>query len=375
MAGPWEWPPFRRVERLDDGGGGALTLSAGWGTAAAPARDEPFGRAGPWAKECGQIEDFYGADRTVHVSFEEFARTLTSRKQTAERWREGGLTTATIRRRLREQGPAEIAQFDRAYRKFRAFERSNVLHLYTTFRYDATFARTFPESVQTGPLWPRIAWPSRALTGSRPTWVWYASPSTSTRLIPALNAGLSTAVPVPKLVIRTPWPIGRVAPQRNVTVLLGPMRPERWRRQFASAQVRIVTGSRTLLEGLELGGPFLYFNGLLGSGPAARRHRPEKIASLLRLWASQGVSRALRRDLSDFARGRRVSDVARRAASGRGPWKRFPRRVRPIGFRPPYDDAGALLIEVARQLRRDPGAAAALVSRVRARTLSVATKA
>ena len=118
VAGPWEWPPFRRVERLDDGGGGALTLSAGWGTAAAPARDEPFGRAGPWAKECGQIEDFYGADRTVHVSFEEFARTLTSRKQTAERWREGGLTTATIRRRLREQGPAEIAQFDRAYRKF-----------------------------------------------------------------------------------------------------------------------------------------------------------------------------------------------------------------------------------------------------------------
>ncbi|MFZ1022919.1 MAG: hypothetical protein WAN87_02135, partial [Thermoplasmata archaeon] len=282
VSGPWEWPAHHRIGRLGRVGEAALTISAGWGTAAAPARDEPFGRPGPWTEECARIEDRYGADRTLHVSFEEFARTLTSREQTAERWREGGVPVASIPSRLRAVGHSEIPAFDVAYRKFRAFDRSNVLHLFTTFRFDPSFARAFPEAVQTGPLWPKFPWPPAPRTRSR-TWVWYASPSTSEQLIPEVEAGLASLRSPPRLWVRTPRPFPSITSHRNLTIYVGALPPAQWRRRFAAADVRIVTGSRTLLEALELGRPFLYFNGLLGSGPSARRHRPEKIAALLRL--------------------------------------------------------------------------------------------
>lgn len=368
VSGPWEWPHHRRIARLSRVGEVALTISAGWGTTAAPARDELFGRAGPWAEECAQIEERYGSDHVLHVSFEEFARTFTSRKQTAERWREGGVPVATIASRMRREGPSEISAFETAYRKFRAFDRPNVLHLFATFQFDPAFARAFPEAVQTGPLWPRIRWPLSPRTRSH-TWIWYASPSTSERLIPEVQAGLAALKRPPQLWIRTPRPFASIAADRRLTVHVGAMSPTHWRRRFAAADVRIVTGSRTLLEALELGRPFLYFNGLLGSGPSARRHRPEKIAALLRLGRSRRLPASLLRDLSDFARSRRVCDVVVRAASRDGPWNRFPRFGKTLGFDSPYDDAGSLVVTLARILARNPVSTATLVARVRARAL------
>jgi hypothetical protein len=124
-----------------------------------------------------------------------------------------------------------------------------------------------------------------------------------------------------------------------------------------------------LLEALELGGPFLYFNGLLGSGPSARRHRPEKIAALLRLGQQHGVPQSLRRDLSDFARGRRVRKVVQRAGNEEGPWRRFPRFGGAVGFEPPFEDAGSLVVALARRLRRNPASATTLVANCRAGAL------
>jgi hypothetical protein len=117
---------------------------------------------------------------------------------------------------------------------------------------------------------------------------------------------------------------------------------------------------------MELGGPFLYFNGALGEGVRQRRHRPEKASALLDIARATGVSASLRRDLADFARGRRVGDIVRHAAARTRGWADFPRRWRPVGFPSPYDDAGHLVVELARALARSPSASEAVVARVRA---------
>ena len=142
--------------------------------------------------------------------------------------------------------------------------------------------------------------------------------------------------------------------------------PADWRRRFVDADLRIVTGSRTLLEAMELGAPFLYFTGALGAGRRTRRHRPEKIVALLSVLGHQGAPPDLARDLRDFALGRRVGDIARRAADREGGWSRFPRRIGPVGYPSGYGDAGRLIVRVATALARDPTAADAIVQRVRA---------
>ncbi len=116
---------------------------------------------------------------------------------------------------------------------------------------------------------------------------------------------------------------------------------------------------------MELGGPFLYFNGTLGEGPRRRRHRPEKIASLLDLATRMGVERPLRTDLADFARGRRVHEIVERASLGKDGWSKFPRRWPVASFVAPFDDLGGLLVRVARALGRDRTIASDLVRRVR----------
>jgi hypothetical protein len=106
---------------------------------------------------------------------------------------------------------------------------------------------------------------------------------------------------------------------------------------------------------MEVGGPFLYFNGVLGQGASRRRHRPEKIRAWLDLARRAGVPRSLRTDLADFARGRRVAEVVRRAARQENGWAHFPRSLRPTGFPASRADAGRVLVAVARELAR-PGA-------------------
>jgi hypothetical protein len=326
----------------------ALTIAPMWEVSAAPARGGPLGRPGPWSAEAEAIEAAYGPGRVVHLSLEEFARTATAREETLERFREGGRPVAEARRFLAtRRGRAEVAAYRRAYRRFRGFDRGNLLHLYATFRPSRAFQRECPEAIQTGPLWPDRRWPRASGRANTPRrWVWYASPSTAVRLAAAVERGLKDALPPVRVRVRTPrgpagWPSD---PRWKVG---GQVAGSTWAREFAAADLRIVTGSRTLLEALELGGPFLYFNGVMGTGPRARRHRPEKIRALRSLLGRRGWSGVPWRDLEDFSRGRRVEAVVRSAA-------RLRRRsggARPLALRHALGterSAGDVLVRAAR---------------------------
>ncbi len=368
VDGPWAWPRgVRRSDRLRPTAPAAVTVTPAWGVSAAPERPGPLGRAGPWSEEAAAVEAAYGAGSTVHLSLEEFARTLSPAREERERFREGGIRDRAIAARLRaERAIGGAARFRRAFATFRAFDRPNVLHLFATFRRDPAFAAQFPAAVQTGPLWPGRFRPRRAppAAGRRREWVWYASPASSERLVPALLCGLAAASPAPTVYVRSPRPWARAPVDAALEVDPRPLPPAAWARRFRAAELRIVTGSRTLLEAIEAGGPFLYFNGILGVGSATHRHRPEKLVAWLA--AERGrLSADLARDLRDFARGRRVAEVVARAAGRRGGWRTFPRGPPPSDFRPPFDDAGALAVAVARALGRAPGTAEAIVARVR----------
>jgi hypothetical protein len=195
--------------------------------------------------------------------------------------------------------------------------------------------------------------------------VWYASPASAERVAPEVVEGLASAVPPVRLCVRSERAWATAWPGDRVEFVRGPMDPAPWQRRFARAELRIVTGSRTLLEAMELGGPFLYFNGVLGDGVHRRRHRPEKIVGLLDVARAAGMVRGVHRDLADFARGRRVRDVVRNAVDAVDGWAEFPRSLRPVGFRPPFDDAGHLVVAVARALARAPQSAEEIVARAR----------
>jgi hypothetical protein len=368
VAGPWDWPPIERTNRLAPRAGAALTIAPAWGLSASPEGPGRLGRGGAWAEEASDIERAYGPDRTLHVSLEEFARTLDSRRETRERLREGGVPSGRLSARMnvvRDAG--EVEAFRRAFLRFRAFDRPNVLHLFATFRRDRAFAREFPNAVQTGPLWPGRYDPgSKARPGPRSReWVWYASPASAERIAPAVLEGLEGLRPPVALYVRSsrPWP--HVPPSERLTLVVEPVAPNAWHRRFASAELRIVTGSRTLLEALEVGGPFLYFNGVLGTGRHVRGHRPEKLRALLALGRSEGAPRTLLRDLREFARGRRVAAVVRAVAGRTRGWDRFrPRPGRPR-FRPPFHDAGELILAVAGALARGEHEVPTIVGRVR----------
>lgn len=345
VAGPWGWPRVRRLGRLAPRARRALTVTPWWGVSARPG-PERSGPLGPWSLETADIEARYGADHVVHLSLEEFARTLTSRQQTRERWREGGVAVRTAAHRLAENGTLrEIRSFHEAYRAWRAFDRTNVLHLYTGFRPSRAFAREFPEAVQSGPLWPEpTRRTGRASSGRR--WVWYASPSTSNRLAVLLAPALSSTVHGGRSIeveVRGPRRLD-LPPASGVRWRwVPPGSRTQWHRRFRGAAVRIVTGSRTLLEALALGGPFLYFNGVMNRGPRTRRHRPEKIVSMLDVWRRHGVSPTLRRDLADFSRVRRVEPIVRKAVQDPRWRGAFPPPASSVDFPPAAMDGGRLV--------------------------------
>lgn len=370
VDGPWEWPrTLERRRTLRPQSPAALTVSPSWGVSAGPELPGPLGRAGPWQAEAAEVEARYGSAHTLHVSLEEFARTWTSRRETLERWREGGRSATQIRRFMHTaRFRREVRAWHDAYRRFRQFDRPNVLHLYGTFSPARAFSREFPEAVQCGPLWPhrhraRARAPTRRRSAS---WLWYASPASAERILPAVLSGLAAADPPPFLAIRSPraWRIAPLPGEGELST--EPESPSAWKRRFEHAELRIVTGSRSLLEAIELGGPFLYFNGVSGPLGRPRRHRPDKLEALVRAAVARGCSPALIRDLRDFARARRVAAVTRQAARRVGPWRRFPRGRWVSGFRPPYDDLGRLLVHVAEALGQ-ASTSSAVVHGVRAR--------
>ncbi len=368
VDGPWEWPPVERRKRIGPRSRAALTVAPSWGVSAGPSRPIRFGRGGPWEVEAQNIERAYGPERTLHVSLEEFARTLPSLAETRERFREGGVPARALGARVRKaRDEKEVEAFRSAFRAFRGFDRPNVLHLFATFRPDPAFGREFPEAVQTGPLRSGHPESTRPRSrGSRPReWVWYASPSSAERIVPAVLEGLRDVRPRVRLYVRSPRPWPSVKEMPGIRLVTAPLVPRAWRARFREAELRIVTGSRTLLEAMEVGGPFLYFNGVLGRGAGRRRHRPEKIIAWLELARRAGVARALRADLADFSRGRRVAEVVRRAADRADGWRRFPEGPAPRGFAAGRQDAGRVLVTVARELSRPGARASRIVARWR----------
>ncbi|HTT35239.1 MAG TPA: hypothetical protein VLX64_00375 [Thermoplasmata archaeon] len=338
FPGPFSWPAVRPVRVLRPTGPRAVTLGPAFGLAAAPARPGPLGRPGPWADAVAAIERRYGPEHTLHVSLEEFARTYRSSREDYERYREGGVARAVADlRRRSEAGRRERALWRTAFRRFRALDRPNVVRLLPTFRRSAPFAREYPEFVQVGPLWPpRSPAPRRRRRAGRPTVVWYASPASATVLAPAVVRGLEATGRPAILRIRSPRPVP-TPPSPTVSVQTIPVSSaRRWRAEFRRADLRIVTGSRTLLEAIDAGGPFLYFNGVLrASTGRLRAHRPEKLASLLALYRGIGVPEAIRRDLAAFARGARVGEIVERAIADRAWRSGFPSAARVRAATPP----------------------------------------
>ncbi len=376
VDGPWDWPAgLVRTDRPVPRNRGALTVAPAWGVSAAADRPGRLGRGGAWAGEAAEIERVYGETRTLHVSLEEFARTLTSGAESRERLREGGVRSRELGKGMRGvRSRGEVTEFRAAFARFRAFDRPNLLHLFTTFRYDPGFAREFPNAVEVGPLWPQRfrpvppRRPGRRATARR--WVWYASPSSAAAILPSVLEGLAEDTrPLASLYVRSPRPLPATSPSPvPLLVETDPVDPRRWNARFRAADVRIVTGSRSLLEAIEVGGPFLYFNGILGSGARRRRHRPEKLLALLDLARRAGVPPDVRRDLADFSIGRRVARVVHRVAVRDGGWRRFARLPRGTGFAPPFEDAGRLIARVAAALARPGSDATRIVARVRARS-------
>ncbi len=366
VDGPWDWPPLARVDRPVRAGRSALTVTPAWGLSGAPSRPGPYGRGGPWSTEVADLEAAYGPDRVLHVSLEEFARTLSPGREQRERFREGGIRSRALAGSVREaRTRQETETYVEAFRRFRAFDHPRVLHVFATFAPDRGFARSWPASVQVGPLWPE-RYRSRPAPHRprRPEWLWYASPASAERLLLEVIAGLQAADPIPHLTVVSPRPWSVPLPIEQGRLIVGSLASPAWEARFRRASLRIVTGSRTLLEAMELGGPFLYFNGVLGSGVRRRRHRPEKLRSLLAFATDAGMTADVRKDLSDFASGRRVRDVVRRAARRSGGWTAFPRRW-PVGpFSPTRRNAGDLVVHVARALEAGRPAAE-IVARVR----------
>ena len=371
VTGPWGWTSIVRAEEIRPRSPRALTVSACWGLAAAPHRSTALGRAGPWADEVVAIEAAYGPEHTLHVSLEEFARTLSSHDENRERFREGGVGRRETSSRTRgAAGRADRATWRRAFRLHRGLDRPNVLHLFATFSRSPGFGREFPEAVQVGPLWPTVSSPDRrarsAPSGHRPRVVlWYASPSSSPAIAPDLVRGLGRGSGPVRLDVRSPRPFSLASTDRVDVRFIGPQPPASWSRRFAAADLRVVTGSRTLLEAIDARAPFLYFNGVLGTGRRRRRHRPEKVRALLSEWRRRRVDPVVVRDVEAFSRGQRVAEVAARALFDRAWRSRFPSALGRAVSRLP--DAGTVLGEVAREFARGDVPAPALVRAVRAR--------
>ena len=330
--------------------GKAMTVAPWWEVTCGARRPGRFGAPGPWAPAVARLEAQYGPERTLHVSLEEFARLYGSRRQLTELWREGGVPIRELRQRGRGPTAGRLRrELDAEYRRFRGFSRPNLLVLFPTWAPSPAFSREYPAAILTGPLWPtRPAPVPPAVTRGRRRWLWYASPASAERLIVPVADALAKLPGPTILELRTPRPLPAIRSGRVRAVRLRWEPASAWHRRFRQAHVRIVTGSRSLLEAIRLGGPFLYFNGCTGQGRRARRHRPEKIEGLLALARRESTDAAWRGALARFSQGRSVDRVVRWVADppGRGP---FPPGFPPAPFPAPRDDAGHLLVWLARR--------------------------
>lgn len=354
-AGLRDWPVRSIEPGLRSRGNRALTVSAQFGPTSEGPRPFRLGGAGPWWPAVRAIERRFGPGQVLHVSLEEFARNLSADRQERERWREGGRAGGEVRaRRRRGDWPTAVRRMRRLFRRHHALDRPNLIALFPTFRASRAFRRDFPTAVECGP----IPSPSPARRrGRRPgrdrpsprRWLWYASPASSAAIWPRLLEAAGGTGRATEVAVRTPRPLPELPGPPGVTVRwLPPMGRANWDRTVAGADLRIVTGGRSLLEAVEAGRPFLYFNGVTGTGRRRRAHRPEKLRSLLGTRAALGLPAVVRRDLVDFARGRRIGEILRRADADprwRRAFGRFPDSLAPSdGLRPGSDRLRAIAL-------------------------------
>jgi len=70
----FDWSGIRPTRRVVRRAPRAVTISSQFGVTAAQGRDEPLGRAGPWADARAAVDRAYGPGQVLHLSLEEFAR-------------------------------------------------------------------------------------------------------------------------------------------------------------------------------------------------------------------------------------------------------------------------------------------------------------
>ena len=352
---PWRAPSPRAPR--------ALVVASQWGVTAARAHSGPLGAPGPLRPIVEELERAYGREYVVQVSLEEFARNLPERAAVREWFREGGVSEREVDARARRaRRTGAITRFRREYRRFRGFGVPNLIVLFPTFVPSAAFAREFPDAVQCGPLAAARTHrfrPRHRARRTRPDVFWYASPGTSARLWERVGRepGIRWTI------------VGDGGRALGIPPSSGSARPQlsgrRWNDAWRRADLRIVTGSRTLLEALADGRPFLYFNGVVGRR-RSRAHRPEKLRSLLELWRRAKISARLRRDLAEFARLQGARRILRQALSSSAWRKSWPARPIVGPWNSELRDAGRLIERLVRRWAASSEPAPSFAARERA---------
>lgn len=381
-SGPVRFPPVRRLDRPLRVGR-AVVLTSWWGVSARRRDAEGGPLPGPLEPVVGPIQQAHGAGNVLVVSLEEFASDQTSTEAMDEALRQAGWDGPRRRRSLTSpEGRSQVAAYHRSFVVARGGDREDVLHLTATFAPHPPALEEFPFLLPVGPFGPRRPAPGRrprpARTPTRPSdrsprvVVWYAAPPSSLamaeRLVPALDR-LSRAVELqlrasPAVADR----IGALATGRVVVRLLPELAEAAWEERWRSADVRITSGSQTLVEGVRLRLPMLYFNGLVVEpNGTTRAFRREKLVSLLRAMGPSAGRGRYSEDLERFADGEDLEGILRRAFTDAA-WRQRATSALgelPMGFPPPLDSGDAYLVAVLRRFAEHRGPVEELVRQLR----------
>ena len=330
-AGPVVFPPVLRRSRPFPSGR-ALVLTSWWGLSARgeDARGDPL--PGGIDRAVSRVVRAHGEGQVLHVSLEEFASDQTSREAFEEVLRQAGGGEELRRRALRSaEGKRWVRRYHEAFVRARAGERDDVLHLTGSFDPRRRSLAEFPFLLPVGPFG---AAPTERRAPTRPphrpehpprparraTVIWYASPSSSFEFARrSLVPGLARLPLYVRLEVRA----GSEARKnwRELTVpssirfrWLPELSRKAWERHWRAADLRIASGSQSLVDAVHEAGPFLYFNGwVVGQDGRTWAFRREKLLSLLQALREHRGGSALARDLERFADGRDVEGVLRRA--------------------------------------------------------------
>lgn len=362
-AGPVVFPPVLRRPRPFPSGR-AIVLTSWWGLSAR--REDSRGDPLPGGVEqaVSRVVRAHGERQVLHVSLEEFASDQTSREVFEEGLRQAGLGAEHRRRALHsEEGRRWVRRYHDAFVRARAGEREEVLHLTGSFAARRRSLTEFPFLLPVGPfgsgqpgrrvLVRPLPRPARPPPPAREASViWYASPSSSLEFASrSLLPGLARLPRSVRLEVRAGseaierWK-GLPVPPSIRPIWLPELSLRSWTRRWRAADLRIASGSQSLVDAVHEARPFLYFNGyVVGQDRRTWAFRREKLLSLLHALRERRGGSALARDLERFADGRDVAGVLRRALTSAA-WR---------------SSAGRLLADVSREISSSGRSGDALV--------------